>query len=1487
MNDITPTNALAFELKGSLALGGAEISAFDPGSDRLYVTSNAGLQVVDLSNPAAPSLIGVIDLTTLGFATTDVTSVAIKGGVVAVALPNADKAAAGQVVFLSAATGALLGSATVGALPDMLTFTPDGSKVLMANEGEVISDANFGGEGSVSIIDISGGFSAPIVTTAGFTAFNGQEAALRAEGVRIWAGKTVSEDVEPEYIAVSADGSKAMVTLQEANAVAILDIATATFTDIVPLGTKDFSTLLADFSDRDGASNGTLTNLQSGAPVKGLYMPDAIDSFTSGGNTYYVIANEGDDRDDFLTPDETIRVGSNNYDLDNAAFPNEAALKTNAELARLTVSNAPGLRGDTDGDGDIDQILTYGARSFSILDANGTIIFDSGDMIERIIATEFPTLFDDLRSDNKGPEPEGIEIAVIEGRTYAMVGLERSHLTLTFDVTDPTAVTYTGAARRAGDLNPEGQLYIAAEDSPTGEALLVTSNEVSNNISVFGIETGYRLQILHASDFEGGVDALDRARNFAAIVDVLEDTHANSITLSSGDNFIPGPFTAAGTDPTVRDEIASFYEQYLGLASGSLEGIRNGTLPFNAADIAILNAIGVQASTIGNHEFDLGPNAFAAAFDFTASLPTLPGQPSLASITNIGALFPYLSANLNFSAESSLSGLFTTTLQDALAYATTAAELATGAGIRAEATGREVAPWTTITEGGETIGILAATTQLLASISSVGRVTLADPASDGGVDNMDELASILQPLVDQMIAAGIDKIILMTHLQNLNNERLLATKLSGVDVIIGGGSHTILADGDDGLAPGDTAGGTYPEFVTDAAGGTVALVNTGANYDYVGRLVIDFDARGNVIRGSVEESVSGAYATTEAGVDAVAGNGDGTLSQAERDAIFADGTRGGEVQQITNAIADVIAAKDGEIWGYTTVYLEGDRAFGRVQEVNLGNITADANRLAALDALGGGLVGSLKNGGGIRAAIGTIEPDGTKTAPEANPDAGKPAGAISTLDIENALRFDNKLMVFDTTATGLKAILEHAAGLNPGSGGYMQLGGLRVSYDPDNATGSKVVNIAVVDSRGTVVARVVEDGVVSADAPGVISMVTLNFLANGGDGYPIKVNGSNFCYLLADGTLSAPVDEALDFAAVVNVPANALGEQQAFKEYLEAFHGAPARAYDQADTAQSEDTRIGNLNVRATDVVFQGVDRAGGATNDRLDGTAGDDTLSGAAGSDSLRGQSGDDSMESGGEGDLLDGGAGADTISAGSGADRAYGGTGHDSIIGSDGSDSVYGGAGADTIEGGNDADRLLGEDGADLITGGSGADRLFGNSGDDRILGGDGNDSAYGGANADTIEGGNDTDLLLGEGDADLLLGGLGTDRLYGGSGNDTLVGGAGADILRGDGGADVFRFLALTDSVTATDRIFDFSQAQGDLIDLSFIDADAVAADDQAFVFGGGAFAGGGVASIRVRDLGGITQVLVDDGSGGAAEMVIRLLGSHALQADDFIL
>jgi 2',3'-cyclic-nucleotide 2'-phosphodiesterase (5'-nucleotidase family) len=1383
----TATNALTFAETGSLALAGAEISAFDPGSQRIFVTSNAGLQVVDLSDPAAPVLVTTIDFTDLGFATTDITSVAVKNGVVAVALPNADKALPGQVVLLNAADGALLSSVTVGALPDSLTFTPDGSRILVANEGELNEDGT-DGDGSVSIIDLSAGAANATVTTATFDAFDGQEDALRAAGVRIFEGRSVSQDVEPEYVAISADGLTAMVTLQEANAVALLDIATATFTGIVPLGLKDFSNLLADFSDRDGPGNDPLAGNLVNAPVFGLYMPDAIDSYESGGQSFYVIANEGDDRDDFIDGGETIRVGNDDYELDATVFPDAETLKDNDNLGRLTVSNAPGLRGDTDGDGDIDQILMYGGRSFSILDAEGNIVFDSGDAIERIVLEQFPELVDDSRSDNKGPEPEGIEIAQIGGSTYAFVALERSNLTLSFDVTNPEAVTYVGAAQMDGAVSPEGVLVIPAEDSPTGKALLVVSNEVSSTLSVFTTTQtpAFTLQLLHFADAEAGLLAGSTAKNLAALVDAFDGTYENTLILAGGDNYIPGPFLAAGTDASV--------------AATHTRGNNPG-----AADIEIHNRIGVEASTIGNHEFDLGTNAFADAVN--------------------DAAFPYLSANLDFSGDAALAGRYTETV-------------GTGGLEDASTLAGRIVPSAVVDKGGEKIGLVGVTTQILEAISSTGGVEVKGFAGDGAETNdIALLAAQLQPVIDELIAQGVNKIILMSHLQQIAFEQELATLLNGVDIILAAGSNTRLGDENDQAVefPGHAAdfAGTYPLVTTGADGGTTLIVNTDNEFTYLGRLVVDFDAEGRLILENLDSTVNGAYASTDENV----ADAWGVEVEDLDTTAFAEGTKGAEVAEITDAVAAVIAAKDGNVFGYTDVYLEGERAQVRSQETNLGNLTADANREAASDALGDQpFIFSLKNGGGIRAQIGAVDVvSGDKLPPIANDSAGKPAGGVSELDVENALRFDNKLMVFDTTPQGLLNILEFAASITPGNGGFIQLGGVRFAFDPDNAAGEKVTSVALMDQAGNVIARVVENGEIVEGAPALISVVALNFTANGGDGYPVKANGSNFRYLLDDGTLSAPIDAAQDFTAGGNVPANALGEQQALEDYMQEFHGTPETAFDQADTSAAEDTRIQNLNAKAEDTVFQGQDLTGGEGADRFVGSEGDDTQTGGGGDDRLLGRGGDD------------------LLMAGAGNDRVVGDAGADTLLGGDGNDTMSGGAGDDTV------------------VGDGGNDRLLGDAGDDRVFGMDGNDTILGGTGNDELEGGD------------------GADRMLGGTGDDVLLGGLGLDILLGGAGADIFRFGAFEESLRgSSDRIRDFSVAEGDKIDLSFIDTDALLPGDQGFAFvGSDAFLGGGTASVRVQYGITGTAVQVDAGDGGDAEMLILLVGQPALQASDFIL
>jgi DNA-binding beta-propeller fold protein YncE len=438
------------------------------------------LTIVNVADPTNPSIVSSIDFSAAPFGfTNDVNSVAARGGIVAVAVANATKTEPGRV-FLLDTSGNLLKELTVGALPDMLTFTPDGKKILVANEGE--RTATTDAPGSVSIIDVSSGAAAATVTTAGFEAFDGKRDQLVKQGVRIFEGKTVANDVEPEYIAVAPDGKTALVVLQEANAVATLDIVKGRITKIQPLGLKKFEKLAADFSDRDGGY--TPVN----AKVFGMYMPDAIASFTSGGKTFYAIANEGDDRDDFIDGGEKERLGD--LTLDPRKFPNAEQLQADTALGRLNTPNpaqvGEDISGDTDGDGDIDQILSYGARSFSILNSKGKVVFDSGEHIERFIA-ENTSLFADSRSDDKGPEPEGVTIGVVGAATLAFVGLERSSAVMVYDVTKVKDVEFVGVLQRAGDVSPEGLTFVSAADSPTGVALLGVTNEVSGTLTLFGL----------------------------------------------------------------------------------------------------------------------------------------------------------------------------------------------------------------------------------------------------------------------------------------------------------------------------------------------------------------------------------------------------------------------------------------------------------------------------------------------------------------------------------------------------------------------------------------------------------------------------------------------------------------------------------------------------------------------------------------------------------------------------------------------------------------------------------------------------------------------------------------------------------------------------------------------------------------------------------------------------------------------------------------
>ena len=506
----TPTNELNLTLltsfsNGTAGTNSAEIVAFDKDVDRLYIANSVGqkLDIVNFSNPAAPVLINSIGLAPYG----NIKSVIAHDSVVAVAIESVPAQTNGKVVFFDY-NGNFLSQVTVGAMPDMLTFNKTYTKIITADEGEPDATYTNDPEGSVSIIDLTPGYANLTnanVTMLGFTAYNGQAAALVAQGIRVFStSASVAQDFEPEYVAISDDNSKAYVTLQENNAMVTIDLTTNTIISLTALG----------YSNYDAASNNALdASDQSGAvlitgnlPIKGAYMPDAIDFYTSAGTGYLVMANEGDSRE-FGSVIDANRISSSAFNnlLDATAFPDQSILRNNKFLGRLS-----GLKysGDTDGDGDYDELHVMGGRSFTIRNATtGAVVFDSKSLIEQITANhpQFGTIFNASnstgvpslknRSDDKGPEPEGMKVAQINGKMYAFIGLERIGGAMMFNITNPINPIYVGYANNRStiasgpDLGTEGIIYISAAESPNGNALLILANEVSSTLTVYQLNT--------------------------------------------------------------------------------------------------------------------------------------------------------------------------------------------------------------------------------------------------------------------------------------------------------------------------------------------------------------------------------------------------------------------------------------------------------------------------------------------------------------------------------------------------------------------------------------------------------------------------------------------------------------------------------------------------------------------------------------------------------------------------------------------------------------------------------------------------------------------------------------------------------------------------------------------------------------------------------------------------------------------------------------
>ncbi len=474
---------------------GSEISAYDAKTKRVFSSNvkNNAVDIIDISDPKSPVLMTSVSLTRYGG---NPNHIDVKNDIVAVAVENSVKTNPGMVVFLDT-SGTYLGSVTVGAEPDMLVFTPDGNKVLVANEAEPNDQCTIDPEGSISIIDISGGprgLTQDNVRTADFKAFTKDNIDPRIRIVT--ATNTVAQDLEPEYIAVSADSKTAWVTLQEANALAIVDIDNAKVTRLVSLGFKDYSVPGngLDPSDRDGGVN--IGNW----PVLGMYQPDHIAAYQAGGRTYLVTANEGDQRD-WAGCNEVTRVSS--LKLDPAAFP-DPTIQLSANLGRLRVTK---VNGDANRDGLYEKLYAFGARSFAIWNADGQMVFESGDAFERITAAAYPDNFNathtanlsfDARSPDKGPEPEGLVVSRLGDRWYAFISLERIGGIMVYDITSPAAPKFVEYVNNrnfylstrggtAGDLGPEGMLFVPAADSPNGKPMLIVSNEVSGTLSTYQI----------------------------------------------------------------------------------------------------------------------------------------------------------------------------------------------------------------------------------------------------------------------------------------------------------------------------------------------------------------------------------------------------------------------------------------------------------------------------------------------------------------------------------------------------------------------------------------------------------------------------------------------------------------------------------------------------------------------------------------------------------------------------------------------------------------------------------------------------------------------------------------------------------------------------------------------------------------------------------------------------------------------------------------
>lgn len=1035
--------------------GVAEIVKFNRDNGKFYLVNGSSnppsIEVVPLSGQGTLVKERTIEIKPLvetqsqanGFQYGDLTSIDINTATktIAAAVQEADHAKNGLILVMDY-DGNLLHTYEAGVQPDMVKFTSDGRYILTADEGEP-REAGIDPEGSVTIVDTQ----SHEVTQVKFDQSNviDDQVHIRgaADGQGIITGKGTKadalHDLEPEYIALSGDETTAYVSLQENNAVAVVDIAAHSITKVTGLGLKDFS---KPGNELDLVKDNTIQLEQ--APFHGIYMPDGIDTYTANGQTYLFTANEGD-ATEWPNRENAAKVGDLIVGLD----PSSAAAQfLNTQGSRYNKVEAVTDMGN-------DGVYLYGARSFSIWNVDDmSQVYDSGSDFERITGERLPDNFNtsnskvekDDRSTKKGPEPEYVTVGEVGNRAFAFIGLERIGGVMTYDVTDPQHpifVNYINTRDFSAGINtdsgPEGLEFIPAPESPTGLPLLLVANEVGGTVTVLQLDVtkvtldqtslkfapgdagvtltatvdpvqGNETEVIWSSSdetvatVEGNGKVTPVSPGQAVITALSKDGYGVAeavVTVSDPSADHPWKLTVMHTNDTHShlSEVArraTLVKQVRAEGGNSIlvdaGDVFSGDLYFTKwqgiADVAFMNYMGYDAMTFGNHEFDKGTGVLA---EFVKK-----------------ARFPFVSSNVDLSKDVHMAPLLKSPAN--IDVTLPKSEDLSG-----------VYPYVVLEVDGRKVGVFGLTTEDTAVTSSPGKdVTFKDAKESA------------RETVKTMEQAGLDIIIALSHL-GFGKEQDLAGSVEGIDLIVGGHTHTKLEE---------------PVIVVDQQHQTPTVVVQANEWGkFLGRVDLAFDEQGNVLAGP--GMTRGQLLTVDKNVEE---------DPAAKDMLAPYNAELEEMKQ--------------QVIGMAAVALDGDRKNVRSKETNLGNLIADGMLARAKELKNADI--ALMNGGGIRASI--------------------DQGDITMGELRTVMPFGNTLFVLDVTGQQLKDGLENGisgAKLADLPGKFPQVAGMKFKWDPKQPEGSKVYGIQI--KR--------EGRYEPLDLRETYRLATNSFVANGGDGY--------------------------------------------------------------------------------------------------------------------------------------------------------------------------------------------------------------------------------------------------------------------------------------------------------------------------------------------------------------------------------------------------